>query len=75
MALLSNELSNSAGYAASYGSQEARGRYQVRIFGGTDPVTGQQVMLSGSAATQTAAMSCATGSAPKFASTPPSVPG
>jgi hypothetical protein len=32
------------------------GRYQIRLFGGQDPVTGKQVMLSGSAEDEDAAI-------------------
>ena len=38
------------------GIRQRGGRYQVRIFGGTDPVTGKQVILTGSADTQPAAI-------------------
>ncbi|MBV9029008.1 MAG: hypothetical protein JO364_01595 [Pseudonocardiales bacterium] len=31
------------------GIRRRGGRYQVRLFGGQDPVTGRQVMLTGSA--------------------------
>jgi integrase len=38
------------------GIRQRGGTYQVRIFGGTDPVTGKQVMLTGSADSQDAAI-------------------
>ena len=38
------------------GIRQRGGTYQVRIFGGADPVTGKQVMLTGSAQSETAAI-------------------
>ena len=38
------------------GIRQRGGRYQVRIFGGHDPVTGKQVMLTGSAEDEAAAI-------------------
>ena len=38
------------------GIRQRGGRYQVRLFGGLDPVTGQQVMLTGSAEDEDAAI-------------------
>jgi integrase len=34
------------------GIRQRGGKFQVRIFGGIDPVTGKQVMLTGSADSQ-----------------------
>jgi hypothetical protein len=38
------------------GVRQRGGKYQVRVFGSTDPVTGKQVILTGSADTQDAAV-------------------
>ena len=38
------------------GIRQRGGTYQVRIFGGADPVTGKQVILTGSAQSETAAI-------------------
>ena len=38
------------------GIRQRGGRYQIRLFGGQDPVTGKQVMLTGSAEDQDAAI-------------------
>jgi integrase len=38
------------------GVRQRGGKFQVRVFGGTDPVTGKQVILTGSADTQDAAV-------------------
>ena len=57
---MSSWLSNSAAYTPPMargkqapkdvtGIRRRGGRYQVRLFGGQDPVTGRQVMLTGSA--------------------------
>ncbi|MGH3962146.1 MAG: hypothetical protein ACRDRY_02660 [Pseudonocardiaceae bacterium] len=64
---MSNGLSITALYGAVYGTQEAAsegltgirqrgGTYQVRVSAGYDPVTGRQLMLSGSAETEDAAI-------------------
>ena len=44
------------GAADLTGIRQRGGTYQVRIFGGTDPVTGKQVILTGSADSQDAAI-------------------
>jgi hypothetical protein len=59
--LVANDLSKSAGYA---GPMAARARRSadltgIRIFGGIDPATGKQVMHTGSATTQAAAIELA----------------
>jgi integrase len=65
--LVSHDLSKSAatlivmarrkrGAADLTGIRQRGDTYQVRIFGGTDPVTGKQVMLTGSADSQDAAI-------------------
>ncbi|MCU1610900.1 MAG: hypothetical protein JWM45_2816, partial [Pseudonocardiales bacterium] len=38
------------------GIRQRGGRYQIRLFGGQDPVTGKQVMLTGSAEDEVAAI-------------------
>src|SRR5918998_4082656 len=38
------------------GIRQRGGRYQIRLFGGQDPVTGKQVMLTGSAEDEDAAI-------------------
>jgi integrase len=38
------------------GIRQRGGTYQVRLFGGLDPVTGKQVMLTGSAEDEDAAI-------------------
>ena len=38
------------------GIRQRGGRYQIRLFGGQDPVTGKQVMLTGSAVDEDAAI-------------------
>lgn len=38
------------------GIRQRSGRYQIRLFGGHDPVTGKQVMLTGSAEDEDAAI-------------------
>jgi integrase len=38
------------------GIRQRGGRYQIRLFGGQDPVTGKQVMLTGSAEDEEAAI-------------------
>jgi integrase len=38
------------------GVRQRGGTFKVRVFGGTDPVTGEQVILTGSADTQDAAV-------------------
>jgi len=38
------------------GIRQRGGRYQIRLFGGLDPVTGKQMMLTGSAEDEDAAI-------------------
>jgi hypothetical protein len=45
-------------------------RFQVRIFGGIDPATGKQLILTGSAALKPTRSGCATASAARSKTTP-----
>jgi hypothetical protein len=68
--LVANDLSKSAGYAGPMAARARRSAdltgirqrgstFQIRIFGGIDPATGKQVMHTGSATTQAAAIELA----------------
>jgi integrase len=52
------------------GIRQRRERFQVRIFGGIDPATGKQLILTGSAATEVDAIALRDSSASRSRTTP-----